>query len=307
MIKEKWRENFRMSKASLLKLAEELRLYIEGKETIMRSSVDVVKQVASTLYYLSDEGRLRKTANAFGVSRQREDARFQGGKEIVQHLFDELFGVSIGRKALGLVVVWNVGADTHTEGIVFISLFSIGLGGFKGIDRNVCSRSILWVTTIVECQSPKKAQIVAVDFSIIAVAIQGDQTMVLGQIGRQVSFRLKNTFAISGFYLPDSVNGGQKDFSANISQAYFAETFATINVCNHEFISGSVDETISLRPYCVWKRAQTGFHHPSLPATHPPRSQFKLWAEVYNGKESGKRYAIVMVGKSFLSPAYRSV
>ena len=70
MIKEKWRENFRMSKTSLLKLAEELRLYIEGKETIMRSSVDVVKQVASTLYYLSDEGRLRKTANAFGVSRQ---------------------------------------------------------------------------------------------------------------------------------------------------------------------------------------------------------------------------------------------
>lgn len=34
----------------------------------MRSPVDVVKQVALTLYYLSDEGRLRKTANAFGVS-----------------------------------------------------------------------------------------------------------------------------------------------------------------------------------------------------------------------------------------------
>ena len=37
------------------------------------------------------------------------------------------------------------------------------------------------------------------------------------------------------------------------------------------------------------------------------RSQFKLWAEVNNGKESGKRHAIVMVGKSFLFPAYRSV
>ena len=37
------------------------------------------------------------------------------------------------------------------------------------------------------------------------------------------------------------------------------------------------------------------------------RSQFKLWAEVYNGKDSGKHYAIVMVGKSFLSLAYRSV
>ena len=70
MIEEEWRENFRMSKTSLLKLAEELRPYIEGKENIMRCHVDVVKQVALTLYYLSDQDRLRKTANAFGVSRQ---------------------------------------------------------------------------------------------------------------------------------------------------------------------------------------------------------------------------------------------
>ena len=35
----------------------------------MRSPVDVEKQVGITLYYLSDEGQLRKTANAFGVSR----------------------------------------------------------------------------------------------------------------------------------------------------------------------------------------------------------------------------------------------
>ena len=43
---EEWRENFRMSKTSLLKLAEELRPYVVGKETIMLSPVDVVKQVA---------------------------------------------------------------------------------------------------------------------------------------------------------------------------------------------------------------------------------------------------------------------
>ena len=36
----------------------------------MRTAVDVVKQVAVTLYYLSDEGRMRKTANAFRLSRQ---------------------------------------------------------------------------------------------------------------------------------------------------------------------------------------------------------------------------------------------
>ena len=59
-----------MSRDSLYNLAEELRPYIQGKATNMRSPVGVVKQVACTLYYLSDEGRLRKTANAFGLSRQ---------------------------------------------------------------------------------------------------------------------------------------------------------------------------------------------------------------------------------------------
>lgn len=46
------------------------RPFIEGKDTVMRSSIDVIKQVAVTLYYLSDEGRIRKTANAHGISRQ---------------------------------------------------------------------------------------------------------------------------------------------------------------------------------------------------------------------------------------------
>jgi len=59
-----------MSRSSLYKLADQLRPYIEGKTTVMRAPVDVVKQVAVTLYYLSDEGRFRKTANAFGLSRQ---------------------------------------------------------------------------------------------------------------------------------------------------------------------------------------------------------------------------------------------
>ena len=35
----------------------------------MHEPVEVERQVAATLYYLSDEGRLRKTANAFGLSR----------------------------------------------------------------------------------------------------------------------------------------------------------------------------------------------------------------------------------------------
>ncbi|XP_046858630.1 uncharacterized protein LOC124452081 [Xenia sp. Carnegie-2017] len=70
VIPEEWRENFRMGRVSLYRLAEELRPFIQGKDTVMRTSIDPVKQVAITLYYLSDEGRLRKTANAFGISRQ---------------------------------------------------------------------------------------------------------------------------------------------------------------------------------------------------------------------------------------------
>ena len=66
---EQWKENFRMSRDSLYNLAEELRPHIQGKATNMRSPVGVVKQVACTLYYLSDEGRLRKTANAFELSQ----------------------------------------------------------------------------------------------------------------------------------------------------------------------------------------------------------------------------------------------
>ena len=70
VVPEEWRENFRMTRTSLLKLSELLRPHIEGKTTKMRSPVGVTKKVACTLYYLSDEGRLRKTANAFGLSRQ---------------------------------------------------------------------------------------------------------------------------------------------------------------------------------------------------------------------------------------------
>ena len=70
VLPEEWKENFRMSRTSLLNLSEELRPYIAGITTRMRQPVNVVKKVACTLYYLSDEGRLRKTANAFGLSKQ---------------------------------------------------------------------------------------------------------------------------------------------------------------------------------------------------------------------------------------------
>ena len=69
MLSEEWGENFRMCKETFLKLCEELRPLTQQQSTNMGSPVEVERQVVVTLDYLSDEGRLRKTANAFGLSR----------------------------------------------------------------------------------------------------------------------------------------------------------------------------------------------------------------------------------------------
>ena len=44
---------------------------------------------------------------------------------------------------------------------------------------------ILWVATVVECQSAKEAQIVAVDFTVLAVGIQGINTAIFHDVVRQ--------------------------------------------------------------------------------------------------------------------------
>ena len=69
VVAEEWKENFRMCKENFLKLCDELHPHIQKQTTSMRVPVEVERQVPLTLYYLSDEGRLHKTANAFGLSR----------------------------------------------------------------------------------------------------------------------------------------------------------------------------------------------------------------------------------------------
>ena len=66
---EEWRENLRLTRSSFFFLCEQLRPHIERQTTVIRQPVDVERQMAVTLYYLSIEGRLRKTANSFGLSR----------------------------------------------------------------------------------------------------------------------------------------------------------------------------------------------------------------------------------------------
>ncbi|KAG1925610.1 protein ALP1-like [Pimephales promelas] len=70
VVPKEWCENFRMSRAALINLSERLRPHVEGATTKMRIPMDVLTKVACILYYLSDEGTLRKIANAFGQSRQ---------------------------------------------------------------------------------------------------------------------------------------------------------------------------------------------------------------------------------------------
>ena len=49
VVPEEWKENFRMSRPSLLKLGEELRPYIEGKSTSQRIRSVLVWMVGNTM------------------------------------------------------------------------------------------------------------------------------------------------------------------------------------------------------------------------------------------------------------------
>ena len=69
VVPEEWYENFRMTQHSFDFLCQELRPYLQRQVTHLRKPLSVKTQVAIALYYLSDEGRYRKVANAFGVAR----------------------------------------------------------------------------------------------------------------------------------------------------------------------------------------------------------------------------------------------
>ena len=69
VVEEEWRENFRMSRETFQVLWEEINLYIFKNDTRFRNAVPVDKQIGATLYYLSDEGHVRKVANALGIGK----------------------------------------------------------------------------------------------------------------------------------------------------------------------------------------------------------------------------------------------
>ena len=69
VVDDEWKENFRMSKPNFMKLCDQLRPYIEKETTRFRKPLSVETQVAITLYYIADEGRMQKVANAFGIAK----------------------------------------------------------------------------------------------------------------------------------------------------------------------------------------------------------------------------------------------
>ena len=66
MLPEEWYENFKMSRQTFLALCDKLRPHFTHQETPIKSLLSIETQVSTTLYYLVDEGHIRKTANAFG-------------------------------------------------------------------------------------------------------------------------------------------------------------------------------------------------------------------------------------------------
>ena len=63
-----WKDNLSMSRKSFYKLCTKLQPYLKKKNTRSQSAISVETQVASNLYYISDEGHYHKTANVFGIS-----------------------------------------------------------------------------------------------------------------------------------------------------------------------------------------------------------------------------------------------
>ena len=58
-----------MSKETFMSLCDELGPFLQKQSTAMRDALSVETQVAATLYYLADEGRFRRVANAFGIGK----------------------------------------------------------------------------------------------------------------------------------------------------------------------------------------------------------------------------------------------
>ena len=68
-VDQEWIENFQMSRKSFEELCQLIGPSIVKQNIRFRNAVPVEKKIACTLYYLSDECRMRKIANAFSMGK----------------------------------------------------------------------------------------------------------------------------------------------------------------------------------------------------------------------------------------------
>lgn len=83
VISEEWRENFHMSKTSLLSLSELLHPHIEGKTTVMRSPVSVVKKSCLHTVLFSWHGEITEDGKRLWIVKT-------GGVKIVRQVCEAI-------------------------------------------------------------------------------------------------------------------------------------------------------------------------------------------------------------------------
>ena len=67
---EEWKENFRMNRQTFVKLCHDLSPSLEGQTTLKDANAIIGRKTSCCpLYYLADERRVRKVANAFGIGK----------------------------------------------------------------------------------------------------------------------------------------------------------------------------------------------------------------------------------------------
>ncbi|XP_061444600.1 uncharacterized protein LOC133366007 [Rhineura floridana] len=64
-----WKEKFRMSKATLFHVAEQLKPHLERQDTVFREAIPLEKRVAIAVWWLSNAESYRQVATLFNVGR----------------------------------------------------------------------------------------------------------------------------------------------------------------------------------------------------------------------------------------------
>ena len=88
VVDDEWKKNVCKSKPNFMKLCDQLRPYIEKETTRFRKPLSVKKTFAITLYYITDEERMQKVANAFGIAKCAVSVVVRSVTQTISNLMD---------------------------------------------------------------------------------------------------------------------------------------------------------------------------------------------------------------------------